>query len=431
MSTQIWPTSGGPKHWELSRDAEGHREYKIRFQVKADSIYVGPFEVLETSGLPQPGEQWAIGNDADEFAWCLPTATAKPRLSGEANDIWDTEHIFSTKPPSAGKQRCNDHPIEDPLLEPQKISGSFAKDKWEAVYQRTGIPITNSSWEQIRGPQVEFEISKASVKIEQNVPALQMPLLATMGNTVNAFSLWGFGPRHIKLSNISYERKYFGQCFVYFTRTLEFEMDTGALGFDRDILDEGTKVLNGHWNPTTGAWDLDNIAGAAPDPKNPKHFIRFKDKNGENSRVVLNGAGRPAGSVTTTGNNYVCIVASSLNSSPPSANWHIITSAEVSLWDGSVTYVSGDMVTTADGRYWVALSTNTTKFPDTGSAFWELLGTNGITDQGVWDATTTYTLGDLVAGTTSTSAGKIHVEFYDESDFLLLGIPTDLESATA
>lgn len=432
MATTLWPSDNpGPTNWTVTRDAEGHREYKIMFQVKADSQFVGPNEVLNTAGLPQVGDQWALGDDADEFAWCLPTAKASPRLTKEANYFWDTEHTFSTKPPAADKQRCNDTQIEDPLLEPQKISGSFTETKWEASTNRFGVPITTSSWEQIRGPQVEFDITKPTVKIEQNVPVLALPVLARMGNTVNAFPLWGMAPRHIKLSKISYERKFFGKCSVYFTRSLEFDIDTSTAGFDRDVLDEGTKVLNGHWDATTGEWVLDNIDGAAPDPTNPKHFIRFKDKNGENARVVLNGAGLPAGVVTASGNFFVLYVEASTGVPPPNPGiWKQLSEPSFDLWDGSVTYHTGDVViTNADQIYWIALSSNTSQFPTAGSAFWQALGSSFVY-QGTYDNATNYNSGDVVESLTSTEAGKRHIEFYDESDFLLLGIPADLETPT-
>jgi len=41
-------------------------------------------------------------------------------------------------------------------------------------------------------------------------------------------------------------------------------------------------------------WVLDNINGQAPDYRNPQHFIRYKDRNGECARVILDGRGQPA-----------------------------------------------------------------------------------------------------------------------------------------
>jgi hypothetical protein len=222
--------------------------------------------------------------------------------------IFNVTVPFSNKP----QNRCQDFKVEDPLLEPQKISGGFNRFTEEATKDRYGYPILNSAHEQVRGPQVEFDNNRPVVKIEQNVANLQLDLLTVMIDTVNGYYLWGFPPRSIKLSGVSWERKFYGNCSVYYTRQLEFELaglqDAGLTGtgsdpepiqsvyktWDRELLDEGTKVLKGHWK-RNGNWVLDKIDGAYPDPSNPTHFIRFKDRNGENTRVILNGAGLPAG----------------------------------------------------------------------------------------------------------------------------------------
>jgi hypothetical protein len=83
----------------------------------------------------------------------------------------------------------------------------------------------------------------------------------------------------------------YGICNFYFTRIFEFDINFET--FDRTIYDEGTRVLNGHWDKTTGDWVLDDINGGAPDPQNPKHFKRYKDRNGENTRAMLDGNGKP------------------------------------------------------------------------------------------------------------------------------------------
>lgn len=283
----------GPISWKLTRDDEGYRTYKIKHRIECTSSLDGPTTVLLTPGLPVPGSAWIIGNDLDIWVWCRFDATVEPELTEEPNYWWTVEQEFSNKPEPPEKQKCQDEKTEDPLLEPQKVSGAFVKYNEEATHDRFKAPIVNSAHEQFRGPQVEFDKNRPTVKIIQNVAVLNLRMLCEMLDTVNEASLWGLDPRCLKLSGVSWDKKWHGQCFPYYTRNLEFDVNFAT--FDRDLLDEGTKVLKGHWNRINGHYVLANIGGSTPDPTNPTHFNRFKDRNNENTRVILNGAGLPAG----------------------------------------------------------------------------------------------------------------------------------------
>lgn len=300
----------GARWWEMDRDDEGHRTYKLCWEVQCSDKFDGPAVVFHTPGMPLPGSLWNFGNDVDLWAWCRPTQSAKQMVKNEPNFWWEVEQTFSTKPPTHNKNRCINNEIQDPLQEPFKISGGYTKFKKEAVLDMNGFAIVNSAFEQIRGPENEWDENHPTVKIEQNVPALQYPLLCSMVDTVNVAPLWGFMPRMIKLSNISWERKFYKTCYLYYSRSLEFEVDYNT--WDRNVLDEGTKALSGHWGrgpdeppPNTGqtGWILDKIGGQNPNPSNPAHFIRFVDRKGNPSKVVLNGAGIPSGGATGTANN--------------------------------------------------------------------------------------------------------------------------------
>jgi hypothetical protein len=260
-------------------------------------------------------------------------------------------------------------------LEPQKISGTFAKYTKEAVFDRNGNAIVTSSWERMKGPEVEFDHNRPAVRVEQNVVALDLATVAPMIDTVNDATLWGLAERTIKLTNFAWERKLYGSCNFYYTRVFDFDIDYNT--WDRNLLDEGTKCLNGEWGPVGGipgsgctvdvtaaagiitgvalgaggtlypssstiqlavsggtgglvsattnasgvvtgvslssggtagyttasgvatsvsvsGWVLKQIGGAAPNKNNPQHFTRFKDRKGENCRVVLDGNGLPA-----------------------------------------------------------------------------------------------------------------------------------------
>lgn len=284
MAAEIIP---GQRAWELDRDDEGHRTYKIVHQVRA-LIADGPQIVMNTPGLPVIGSIWDFDNDLDSWAFCWPNMKVTPRLRKEPNTIWDVEQLFTTKP----LKRCQDTNIEDPLLEPDRVSGSFIKFMEEAVQDKDGNFIMSSSNEQLRGPGVEFDANRPTVRVEQNVATLGLDVFSEMVDTLNDALLWGLTSRKIKLSNVSWERVLFGVCDFYYIRLLEFDVNFNT--FDRNLLDDGTKVLQGKWD-NDGNWKLEEADGAEPDPTNPSHYTRYKDRHGEILRIVYGGPGTGTG----------------------------------------------------------------------------------------------------------------------------------------
>lgn len=288
----------GPRTWEGKRDNEGHREWKISHIVACDSLLEGPASALQTPGLPSPGSQWNFGVDIDIWATCKLDADVRPyKDDGKGISHFLVTQTFSTKPDG---KRCKDQQIEDPLLQPPKVSGGSNRATEEATHDRFGEPILNSAFEQIRGPQVEFDRSKHTVNIEMNVPNLLIEFVSLFVDTVNANTLWGCAPRTIKLSQWDWEKKYYGTCYAYYTWKFMFEID--SRGFDRDILDEGNKVIRGDWDrdPESPRY-TDWLPASSADFDNPLDYIRFKDWNGENCRVILDGTGRPVDTGTGTG----------------------------------------------------------------------------------------------------------------------------------
>jgi hypothetical protein len=300
----------------MDRDQDGHRTYKIKFLVETDDPKDGPALALNTPGLPLVGSTWHFDNDIDPWAYCRQPASVTPSYENEPNLFFDVEFTFSTK---GDDKKCKEQQIEDPLLQPQEISGSFVRFQEEAVEDKDGEKILNSAHEQIRGPQNEWDNARPQVKIKQNVALLELDMVSEMVDTVNFSPMWGLPERTIKLSEFSWNRKFYGQCFVYFERSFTFDIRyrrkeglraiTTGTGtgtnriyqplvqgpyetFDRYLLDEGTKVLRGHWN-LAGEWELDKIGGVLPDPDNPAHFIRYQDHKSNTARVILDGKGQP------------------------------------------------------------------------------------------------------------------------------------------
>jgi hypothetical protein len=254
--------------WTLSRDKEGHREYKIKWLVRSTSTADGPLTIANTAGLPAVGSTWSFGNDLDSWAFCWPQWRIAPVLDAEVSEYWTVEQMFTTRP----LQRCQDTDIENPLNEPDKISGGFTKYTVEATHDQSGDAILTSSLEQIRGSVVERDANRPTVTIGKNLLTLPLSTFAPMIDTVNDAGLWGLPARCVKLSNVSWQRNLYGTCTFYYTVNYEFDVRYDT--FDRTLLDEGTRVL-----------------APGGDATDPDDFIVYKDKNGENTRVILDGSG--------------------------------------------------------------------------------------------------------------------------------------------
>lgn len=273
--------------WSMEISDEGHRTYTLNQKVASDSSEDGPATIFFTPGLPQVGAFWDYGNDYDAWAFCNPRRRIFPldHKEGDPTQLWGVTSYFTTIP----FKRCQDNQIDDPLLEPDRISGGFTKYTQEEAFDKDGNPIVNSGYEFIKGPQVEFDRNRPTVRVEQNVLNLELDVFAQMIDRVNQNPMWGLPPRTVKLSNASWERLIYGTCGYYFVRIFDFDVNHAT--FDRDVLDEGRKVLTGEWkitrDPVTDEiTDADWLPFSWADPTNPKHYDQFKDPNGEPTTLI-------------------------------------------------------------------------------------------------------------------------------------------------
>lgn len=261
------------REWSLSRDNEGHREYSVTLRVITTDFSDGPLAVLNASGMPSIGVPWAYGNDLDPWALRTPRGTVTPKVTGEKSKEWEVTLTYSTKP----RKRCQDTTIEDPLLEPPDISGSFVNYTEEKTKDKDGNKLATSSHEIYRGNLVEFDASKPTVNISLNSATLDLGFISQRMHNVNDSVLWGCEPRCVKLSSFNWARKMYGTCSFYYNLQFGFNIDFNT--FDRQGLDEGMKILN------------PDLPGA--DKDNPTHFVLYKDANGENTKILLDGMGEP------------------------------------------------------------------------------------------------------------------------------------------
>lgn len=436
MSAELMP---GQRTWSMRRDSEGHREYDITHLVKVNNPLDGPYTVMNCPGLPQPGDAWQFDEDADQWAWCqndLDVSVHPDVKEGSPARFYLVRQRFSTKCPTNG--RCNDDQVNDPLLEQPKVSGSFAKDKVEGTQNRFGADIQNSAHESIKGPSNEWDESRPIIKIEQNVSTFEQVAAAiAMRDHVNDAPLWDFDRRQVKLSNVTWDRKTCGSCSYHYVRTLEFEVNFET--WDRDVLDEATKVLTGHWD-RSGGWVLeavgiedDDVTPIYPDPGNPAHFMRAVDRRGNPAKIILDGHGLPFDPepMPATAGCASCF------SSPQ--QWLVtgfetdqtLTYSALCDWAGppGATLVIATL-TLDDEGFWVLTAATLTvgglvelgtyELP---AGVWECLGPNTmikVDGSGIGPAAVDLTAVGL------TEPGRIHIEKYQEANFLELGIPTTL-----
>lgn len=276
----------GARTWKLDReDPSAERIYTIVHRVRTDDTLDGPNQIMNCPGLPTVGSVWDFDNDYDPWAFCTPYMRVTPiqLKPGVPVTDYDVEQRFSTRP----LFRCSDNEVEDPLLEPDRVGGDFVNFTTEAKYDKDGNLIKSSSHERLRG--CEFDDNRPSFWVEQNVLDLELSNIAQAVNRVNSVTMWGLSPRMVKLRNVPWERKYYGQCSVYFTRRFEFDVNYDT--FDKYFVDQGRRVLVGKWTGTADnpIWTLTGT----PDPDNPAAFMRAPDFYGNPIDVLLDGAGKP------------------------------------------------------------------------------------------------------------------------------------------
>lgn len=307
---------GGPVSWTVQQERDRSRTYHVTYQVRIDPNNHGPYTAVNAGGLPEVGAVWndcpdpAVRNE-DVWAYFTAERSATPWKSDKPSDnqYMAVECVATTKP----RQDCISDLNDNPLSVPDRIRVETVNYQYEAVYDRFGIPIVNSAWEQIRGRQVEFDAHRLRVYIDQNSATLDLASVQALMQHLNDATLWGFPARHVKLSHFEGEPKYYTDCSKYWLRRFVFDI---ADDFDRCVLDEGTRVLRGKWdkNPASATYgqyvlgtNINPISGTPVpvDPNNPRDFIQYQDWMGNPTRVILDGAGAPYDPVYGTGTTRI------------------------------------------------------------------------------------------------------------------------------
>jgi len=278
----VTATVRGELNVSLTRDEQGHREYEVDWDVETtDANNDGPYTILAAVDTNCPiGTTWNFGSDNDAWAFATPNVKISPIQSspGEPTTKWVASQKFSTKP----IKRCQTDPIEDPLMEPYKISGGFNSITREATKDKDGNALVYPNFERIKGALVEDDLGYPTIRIELNLATLPLSTYTLMIKRVNDSTLWGLPPRTIRLYDVTWSRNLYGICYYYYTVAYSFEIDLET--FDRDILAEGTMVLAPGGNPN-----------------NPLDFIKYKEGQDENATTLIDANGA---AITDVANAY-------------------------------------------------------------------------------------------------------------------------------
>jgi hypothetical protein len=262
----------------------------------------------------------------------MSIAIHQPR-EGDPNEYWTVEQTFGTK---LNSKRCQDVPIEDPLLEPMKISGSFVCDRRPAMVDKDGNAIVTSGRELIVGESREFDFDNATVCIEMNAINLGLSTFSQMINKVNASPLWGLPARCVKLNNVTWDRKVWSSCCFYYTRKFDFAIDYSTtddegnlIGFDHWVADQGNRCISGVWVPNIHDGDskpgfvitapATSIGAGDIMTLGEEYFNIYKGPppGSEIMPVSLDGEGRPAGAPLYTYSSGTKTYTSAGTAGPP------------------------------------------------------------------------------------------------------------------
>lgn len=253
-----------PKDWSVETDDEGHADYTLIWGVQTTTLTDGPDVALSAAGLPVPGSSLgSIGGNP--WAFFNRKGGARLKKVDALRKYWDVTTIFTTRP----ARRCTTSAIEDPLLEPHRVKGSFQQTIQELLYDVNSAAITNSVEQRYTGAIVQDTVSTPIVELEMNVSWLDLTWLANYADSYNNATWWGMPARSLKCTTGPWERVLYGTCYFYFVVRFTFELRLPT--WDIVVPDEGTRVI---------------VTGSSP-----ARYIQYKDEREENGTTFLDGSG--------------------------------------------------------------------------------------------------------------------------------------------
>jgi hypothetical protein len=250
-----------PFDWSKETTEEGDETYTLQWHVETTSPTDGPDVAWTAPGLPYIGASLAVGGTVNPWAFFQGKGSAKLKKVDANRKFWDLTTVFSTKP----VKRCSSSKVDDPLLEPHRVKGSFTQVMEEALADASGNPIQNTVKQRYTGSVVQTPKCRPIVELEMNVSWINLAFLADYADTVNSNIQWGQAVRTIKCTVGPWERVLYGSCFYYFVGRFTFELKTDKWDLHLPNLASRERVLN------SSPWTYKSYKLA--DEENSKGFV--------------------------------------------------------------------------------------------------------------------------------------------------------------
>lgn len=260
-------TVRGRLNWGLDISDEGYRDYRIDWLVEMSNLNEGPLTGANTAGLAAIGAPWTYGGDNDAWALCRPEMGVQPVIDRDPTRFYIVTQMFSNRP----MKRCQTNQIDNPILEPAQISGAGERYTEEMTEDANGKKLLTSSLEQYRGASAERDRNRPTVQIGINISTLNLAVITGLIDHLNDSVIWGLQPGQAKFSDYRWRKLYYGTCTPYYNLVMDFDVRPS---WTRELLDEGTRYLD-----------------QGGDPNKPEDYVTYKDKRGENQKILLDGNG--------------------------------------------------------------------------------------------------------------------------------------------
>jgi hypothetical protein len=250
-----------PYDWSKESTEEGDEIYTLSWRVNTTSLTDGPDVAWTAAGLPYPGASLNVGGTTNPWAFFQGKGSAKLQKQDANRKLWNLTTVFSTKP----IKRCSASRVDDPLLEPPNVKGSFSQVMEEALADKDGNPIQNTVKQRYTGSIVQTPKSRPVVELEMNVAWINLAWLAEYADTVNSNVQWGQAVRTIKCTVGPWERVLYGSCYYYFVVRFTFELKTDKWDLHLPNIASRERVLD------SDPWEYKSYKLA--DEENSKGFV--------------------------------------------------------------------------------------------------------------------------------------------------------------